>query len=110
MNSRNKGKRGELEIVHILKEYGYNNARRGQQYSGANGDPDVVGLDDVHLEIKRVEHLNLYNAMEQSKNDCREKEIPTVFHRKNNKQWLVTMELADWMEFYQAYERILTEC
>lgn len=37
MNSRNKGKNGELELASILREYGYN-ARRGQQYCGANGD------------------------------------------------------------------------
>ena len=105
INSRNKGKRGELELAKILKLYGYE-TRRGQQYSGANGDADVEGLIDVHIECKRVEKLNLYKAMEQSKRDASvNNEIPTVFHRKNNKTWLVTMELADWIDFYNAYEK-----
>ena len=58
MNSRDKGARGEREAASLLREYGYD-ARRGQQFSGANGDADVVGLPDIHLEIKRVEKLNI---------------------------------------------------
>ena len=33
MNSRQKGKRGELELAKVLREHGYE-TRRGQQYSG----------------------------------------------------------------------------
>ena len=51
MNSRRKGKTGELHLVKKLKEYGYD-VRRGQQYSGANGDADVVGIDHLHIEVK----------------------------------------------------------
>ena len=101
MNSRDKGKRGELELSHILQGYGYD-TRRGQQYCGSNGDADVVGLPNIHIECKRVENLNLYKAMEQSKNDAKEEEIPTVFHRKNNQKWLVTMTLDDWMKLYKG--------
>ena len=61
-NSRAKGCRGEREIAKILREYGYE-ARRGQQYSGFNGDADVVGLPGYHIEVKRVENLNLDKAI-----------------------------------------------
>ena len=101
MNSRQKGKRGELEAAHLLREYGYE-ARRGQQFSGANGDPDVVGLPGIHLEVKRVEKLNLEAAMQQSITDARINEIPIVMHRKNRGQWLVTMTFSDWMKLYQG--------
>ena len=104
MNSRNKGKRGELELAKLLKTYGYD-TRRGVQYSGINGDADVVGLPGIHLEVKRVEKLNIDNAMDQSIRDARYGEKPTVVHRKNGKQWLVTMPLIDWMEIYQKWER-----
>lgn len=40
MNSRTKGAVGEREVASMLRGYGYK-ARRGQQYSGANGDADV---------------------------------------------------------------------
>lgn len=100
INSRAKGARAEREIAHILKERGYD-ARRGQQFSGANGDPDVVGLDGIHMEVKRVEALNIYKAMEQSINDARDKETAVVMHRKNGKEWLTTMRLVDWLDMYE---------
>lgn len=97
MNSRQKGAEGERELARILRKRGYN-SRRGQQYSGANGDADVVGIEGVHIEVKRVEKLNIDNAMEQSIRDARADEIPIVAHRKNRKGWLVTMRLEDWLE------------
>ena len=106
MNSRTKGKRGELEAAHLLKKYGYD-ARRGQQFSGANGDADVVGLPGIHLEVKRVEKLNIENAVEQSVSDAREGEKPAVLHRKNRRNWLVTMPFDEWIELYMAWEKTL---
>lgn len=103
MNSRDKGKRGELEAAHLLQKYGYD-ARRGQQYSGSNGDPDVVGLPGIHLEVKRVEKLNLNNAMAQSIRDAREGEKPIVMHRTNREPWKITMLFEDFIEMYQKLE------
>jgi len=102
MNSREKGKRGERELASVLKVYGYG-TRRGQQFSGANGDADVVGLPGVHIECKRVERLNLQDAYDQSKRDAKG-EIPVVMHRKNNCEWLVTMRLEDWIDFYREWQ------
>ena len=102
-NSRAKGAKGERELARKLREYGYD-CRRGQQYSGANGDADVVGLDGIHIECKRVERLNIEDAVAQAKRDAREGELPAVFHRKNNHEWLVTMPMDDWMRMYRDYE------
>lgn len=99
MNSRKKGASGERELARILRDYGYD-ARRGQQYSGANGDADVAGLPGVHIECKRVERLNLSEAMNQNIRDARPGEIPAVFHRKNCEPWKVTMILNDWLKLY----------
>ena len=98
--SRRKGKVGEREISHILQERGYD-AHRGQQFCGANGDADVVGLPGVHLEVKRVERLNIVNAMEQSKSDASENEIPVVVHRRNGQEWLLTMRFTDYLDMYE---------
>jgi Holliday junction resolvase len=102
VNSREKGANGEREISKILKTKGFN-TRRGQQFSGAGGDADVIGLDGIHMEVKRVEKLNIEKAMEQSIRDHKEGTIPTVFHRKNRKPWLVTMLLDDWIELYRRW-------
>lgn len=103
MNSRAKGAGGERELAKKLREYGCD-CRRGQQYSGANGDADVVGLPGIHIECKRVERLNLEDAMAQSRRDARAGEIPVVMHRKTRSPWLVTMPLEDWIEIYREWE------
>lgn len=87
----------------MLRNYGYE-CRRGQQFSGANGDADVVGLPGIHIEAKAVERLNLYDAMAQAKRDAREGELPAVFHKKNRCKVLVTMEIDDFMEIYREWE------
>lgn len=103
-SSREKGKRGERELASILREeYGWD-CRRGQQFSGANGDADVVGLPYIHIECKRVEKLNIYDAIDQSRRDAKPDELPAVFHRKNNCDWLVTMRLSDWIQIYTGWE------
>ena len=103
MNSRAKGAGGERELAKKLREYGYD-CRRGQQFSGANGDADVVGLPGIHIECKRVERLNLEDAVAQSRRDAREGEIPVVMHRKTRSPWMVTMTLEDWVEIYREWE------
>ena len=100
MNSNAKGKKGERELANKLGEYGYQ-SRRVQQYCGSNVDADVIGLPGIHIECKRVEKLNIYDAVEQSKNDAKPEEIPVVMHRKNRKEWLVTMPLNEWMKIYE---------
>ena len=100
-NSKQKGARGERELSTKLKEYGYQ-TRRGQQYCGANGDADVVGLPCIHIECKRVERLNIYDAISQAKVDKKENELGAVFHRKDRSEWLVTMTLDEWMKLYKG--------
>ena len=100
VNSREKGAKFERKLANILKEHGYD-CRRGQQYCGANGDADVVGLEGIHIEAKAVERLNLYAAMNQAINDARECELPAVFHKKNRQKILVTMTLEDWLTLYK---------
>lgn len=100
--SRDKGKRGERELAGVLRDYGYD-CRRGQQFCGANGDADVVGLPGIHIECKRVERLDLYGAVGQAVRDAKEGELPVVMHRKNNCEWLVTMPLEEWISLYREY-------
>ena len=102
MNSKQKGNRGERELASKLREHGFD-CRRSQQYSGANGDADVLGLHKIHIECKRVEKLNIDNAMLQAIKDRLPNNYPAVFHRKNNHKWLVTMQLDDWIELYKEW-------
>lgn len=103
INSRTKGKRGELELAHALNDLGFS-VRRTAQYNGKETGSlaDVVGIEGIHAEVKRVERLNIYDAYEQAKRDARGEGIPTVFHRKNRKPWLVTMSIEDWATMYHT--------
>ena len=102
INSREKGKAGEREFAALCREHGFENARRGQQFNGLEGK-DVVGLEGIHIEVKRVERLNIDEAMKQSIRDSKEGEIPIVAHRRNREEWKVTMRAEDWFEMYKAW-------
>jgi Holliday junction resolvase len=98
INSKRKGKVGELELVNILKDRGLT-ARRTQQYSGTDGTSDVIceELNDFHIEVKRDERLNVQKALTQAENDSTDK-IPIVAHRKNREKWKVTLYLDDFLD------------
>lgn len=91
----------------MIKEWGYD-ARRTAQYCGNTGDAsDVVGLPGIHIEVKRVERLNMDQAMSQAIHDAGQQEgnpFPAVFHRKSRGEWLVTMRAEDWADLYHQWE------
>lgn len=103
-SERDKGARFERLIANVLKGRGYE-ARRGQQYSGANGDADVVGLPGVHIECKAVERLNLLDAYRQSERDAREGEVPVVVHKKSRGPVLITLALSDYLDLYERSKK-----
>ena len=105
INSKQKGARGEREFASLCREQGFN-ARRTQQYCGNTGDAsDCIGLPNIHIEVKRVQALNIDKAMAQAIHDSEQKKlIPIVAHRKNNAKWLITMRAEDWFKVYRESE------
>ena len=99
--SQRKGAAGERELAQLLREYGYSCDRGGSLSFGEV--PDLSSLPGIHIEVKRVEKLNVCEAMEQSIHDSERIRdgMPALFHRRNRKPWLVTMRLEDWMRIYQ---------
>jgi hypothetical protein len=104
VNSRDKGCRGEREFSRVCRDEGYDGARRGQQYCGLNNDADVTGLPGIHIEVKRVNRLQLSDAMAQSIRDAKQGEIPIVAHRKDREKWLITMRAEDWFIIFREWE------
>lgn len=105
--SRDKGKRFERSLASKFREYGFDDARRTAQYCGNTGDAsDVVGLPGIHVEAKHQERMNLYEWMSQAKRDAEASgkgALPAVFHKKNNAEILVTMEIGDWINLYREW-------
>lgn len=101
--SQRKGRSGEIELVKILNNNGIS-AETGQAVSFGS-TPDIVGVDGVHAEVKRVERLNILEAMNQAIRDSEKFDdgLPTLFHRRNRSPWLVTMTLEDWLKIYRGW-------
>ena len=100
INSKQKGKRGELELVKAINEHGYE-TRRSVQYNGQEGEADLIGLPGVHIECKRVERLNLSEAMAQAERDAKAGAMAAVFHRKTGERRRVTLDFDDFMQLYK---------
>lgn len=107
VNSKQKGARFERLLASMFREHGFD-ARRTAQYCGNTGDAsDVVGLPGIHVEAKHQEKMALYDWMDQAKRDAvagMKGDLPAVFHKKNNREVLVTMTFNDWMELYKEYQ------
>ena len=93
--SRNKGKRGELEAAKELNRLFGLEARRAQQYCGEAGDADLIGIEGVHVEVKRVERFCLHPSLEQADSDRKAGETPLVLTRQNGKGWVACCYLND---------------
>jgi Holliday junction resolvase len=98
VHSKRKGAAGEREWAAFLRDLGLQ-ARRGRQYDGLEGRDVVGGWPGTHCEVKRVEHLSIYPAIQQAERDAKEGEVPCVAHRRNNAKWLVTIRATDVERF-----------
>lgn len=98
MNSKSKGKRGELELAELLRHAGHADARRSAQYCGNTGDaPDITGVDGLHIECKRAEQVRDEVFLQQAERDARKGEIPVVMYRRNGEKWKVNLRLELFM-------------
>lgn len=103
--AKSKGKRGEREVANMLKAAGFTAARRTAQFCGKTGDAsDVMGLPGYHIEVKYVEKLNLWNAVDQAARDSAahqestgEELVPIVFFRKRGRHWLVCLDAEKFL-------------
>lgn len=99
MNSRDKGKRGEREAAKALADTFGCEAKRGVQFQGGKESPDVQhSIDGLHFEVKRCQRMQMEDWMAQAVGDAGDN-VPLVLHRKNNKEWMLTVRLEDAREF-----------
>lgn len=100
-NSCRKGADGERELAALLRAEGYEIDRGGTTSFGTA--PDLSGLPGIHIEVKRREKLNVWEAMQQAIHDAARFNdgAPALFHRRNRTPWLVTMRLVDWLGLYK---------
>lgn len=107
--SRTKGQAGEREAAAFLAEQGFPEARRGlgQARGGGKEVADCINVGPLHIEVKRVEKLNVVDAVKQAQRDAGENKIPLVLHRRNNHPWLVTMPAEEFFAVFRESEHCL---
>ena len=109
INSRTKGKAGELEACSVLRSLFGWRSRRSQQHCGTEGSADLQIEDTPSLwwEVKRVERLNvprtMVTAVMQAGRKC-----AVLLHRPNRSEWLLTIRLADLPRLVHAYDSAQT--
>ena len=105
-NSRQKGKRGELDAADALRRLFSWTARRTQQFKGTSdsSDVEVAETPDAFWEVKREERLNVFKAMDTAVAEAGPK-LPVLMHRRNRTDWLVTVRLADLMRLAEVVTR-----
>ena len=55
---------------------------------------------NLHIEVKRVEALNVPKAMRQAERDAGAN-VPVLAHRRNREPWLITIKAEDLRRFVE---------
>lgn len=106
--SRNKGAVGEREFAEKLGSLLGTKLQRGIQYrDGGKEAGDIIGLDRIHVEVKRTEALHLWRAIDQANADAPPGTVPIVAHRPNRRPWLLIFEADRLLELVAAVNELI---
>lgn len=103
MNSRAKGKRGELQLCEALRSLGFADARRSQQFCGRTGAADLTdnAIPGFHVECKSVASIGALRFAEQAERDAKEGVVPLVCMKANRSSWYTMLRLEDFANLYR---------
>lgn len=105
-DSRMKGKRGELEIAHMLRAGGWPNAARTSDGRAQSARGDIAhGPAGCHIEVKRAQRLNVPAALDQIVRDSNPLDLPILVHRPSRHGWMATLPLVDLLPLLALKER-----
>lgn len=105
INSKQKGKAGELEWAKWVRDNFKIPCIRGVQYAGMPDSPDVVAIQGMHFEVKRVEAINVEKCMNQAIRDAGPN-VPVLAHRRNRQDWLITVRASDWIKASRLIHKV----
>jgi len=103
INVRNKGKRGELEVVKIINKFLNTTLRRTPNSGGLSIKGDIIDTKDtivhnIHFEIKNQSNIAIPKWWKQTTSDCSSNKVPILIFKHNN-QWLSVLLLNDLLYF-----------
>jgi|HubBroStandDraft_6_1064221.scaffolds.fasta_scaffold01839_20 hypothetical protein len=103
-SERNKGARGEQEIIQLLRTYGWPNAERTSNGRAQIARGDFANGPRIHLDAKRTEVAHVWAWWEQANRDCRGRDpltlnsapaLPVVAFRRSRSPWLALIEFEE---------------
>lgn len=94
-----KGRRAEIELAAYLRESGFAAAQPGAPLNYGT-EPDITGVDGLHIECKRHEKLEINKWYDQSAADAGRMQdgIPVVMFRQSRRPWMIVLSLSDFVE------------
>lgn len=103
---RRKGAAAEREVITIIRDAGWPDARRTHDGRAQAGRGDVAGGPvGVHWEVKRVERLSVPGALAQVRRDADPGDLPVLVHRPSRSDWMATLPLADLLDLLALREQ-----
>lgn len=106
--SRDKGARGEREVVEICRTLGLDVWRTPNSggLSVRHGKGDIRGIPGVHIEVKRAETLKMDLWSRQCEADADPLDIPVVVYRRSNEPWRASLPLPDLLDLLVLREEM----
>ena len=101
--AKRRGKRGEAEVVMILKAFGWPRARRNLEHPQYGRDV-VDGPQGTRISVKLTERLKLREAYAECAAFAAT-DVPIVVHRCNGQPWLATLPLEELLPLLALRER-----
>lgn len=101
MNSKAKGKRGELEARDFVRQHWFApQCIRSAQAGGAFTADLLHAGENLHVEVKRRQRIAATHFMRQAEGDCGDMDVPVVLMREDNyPSWLVVLRIEDTEKF-----------
>jgi hypothetical protein len=101
INSRNKGKTYELQIIKLLKDMGFNCvSSRSESKRKDDQGIDICYTDPFQIQAKAVENLGPYhNVLAKMPREAGKYNL--VFHKRNRQGTVVAMTQEDFVEILQ---------
>lgn len=96
--SREKGRKGENEVVKLFREHlGLDLSRNLRQYQA--GGHDLNGWEGVHAEVKRYAKISqgdITRFWEQTVSQCDHGDTPLLAFRQDYQEWRFVIRPCDW--------------
>ena len=113
VNANDKGKRFERKVANRLNERFGTNVRRTPMSGGMTIKGDIIDLEgplaQFSFECKNQEKLNIWKALEQSRNDAPRGKTPLVVFTKNFQLNYCAIEFNDFINILLELEEFRNE-